>query len=235
MYKAVIFDLDDTLYDYQSAHKAATERLRAFACVRLGVAKEEFDRAFSLARAETQSLLDGTGASHNRMVYCQKTLENLGRSPVDGALEMYDCYWNSMLSGMRLRDGVVSLLECLRADGVKTAVCTDLTAHIQHRKIRQLGLAPYIDVLVTSEEAGAEKPDGRIYELTLRKLRKLDGTITAGDCLFVGDDEVKDVDGPRLFGMEAVMFTDVKNLESFIYRRRCNCKDLVASGREFRC
>lgn len=219
MYKAVIFDLDDTLYDYRSVHNLSMEKLRAFACEKLRVTKKEFDVAFSLAKADTKSLLGGTGAGHNRMLYCQKTLENLGRSPVDGALEMYDCYWDCMLEHMKLRDGVMPLLERLRAAGVKIAVCTDLTAHIQHRKIRQLGLVPYIDVLVTSEEAGAEKPVGRIYELTMRKLRELDWTITAGDCLFVGDDEKKDVEGPMRFGMDSTLFTSTCEIESYIKRR----------------
>lgn len=212
MYKAIIFDLDDTLYDYQSVHKLSMEKLRVFACEKLGVTGEEFDGAFSRAKEATKSLLDGTGAGHSRMLYCQKTLEYLGRNPVDGALEMHDCYWDCMLEHMKPRDGAVPLLEHLREDGVKIAVCTDLTAHIQHRKIRQLGLVPYIDVLVTSEEAGAEKPSEKIYSLILEKLG-----LEAKDCLFVGDSWEKDVDGPRRCGMDAVLFTDMEELEKSIY------------------
>lgn len=212
MYKAVIFDLDDTLYDYQSVHELAMEKLKDFTCERFGIGGREFDSAFSWARKAAKSLLGGTAASHNRMIYCQKMLEHLGRNPVDGALDMYDCYWSAMLSGMKLRDGVMLLLERLRADGVKIAVCTDLTAHIQHRKIRQLDLVPYIDVLVTSEEAGAEKPSEKIYSLVLEKLE-----LEAEDCLFVGDSQEKDVDAPRRLGMSAMLFSDMTELEKKIY------------------
>lgn len=217
MCKAIIFDLDDTLYDYESIHKSAMKKLRAFACEKMRISEKEFDIAFLAAKKETKELLEETGASHNRMLYCQKTLEKLGKNPVDGALEMYDCYWDSMLSEMKLREGTVQLLERLKADNIKIAICTDLTTQIQHRKIKQLGLVPYIDVLVTSEEAGAEKPNERIYELTYAKLQILIPGIKKSECLFVGDSTEKDVVAPKRFGMDSVLFTNMDNLEKKIY------------------
>lgn len=217
MYKAVIFDLDDTLYDYESIHKSAMKKLRVFTCEKMRISEKEFDIAFLAAKKETKDWLGETGASHNRMLYCQKTLEKLCKNPVDGALEMYDCYWDSMLSEMKLREGTIQLLERLKADNIKIAICTDLTTQIQHRKIKQLGLAPYIDVLVTSEEAGAEKPNERIYKLAYAKLQALVPDIKKSDCLFVGDSQKKDVDAPYRFGMNSVLFTNMDDLEKKIY------------------
>ena len=151
------------------------------------------------------------------MLYCQKTLEKLNKNPVDGALEMYDCYWNSMLSDMKLRDGTIPLLKKLKSDGIKIAVCTDLTVHIQHRKLQKLGLVPFLDALVTSEEAGAEKPAGKMYSLVFEKLSILIRGLQKSDCLFVGDSKVKDVEGPHDFGINSLLFTDMKNLEKHIY------------------
>ena len=212
MYKAIIFDLDNTLYDYETVHKKAMENLCAFTCKKLGVSKTQFLKAFSWAKSRTKALLKNTGSSHNRLLYCQKTLEALGLSPVDMALEMYNCYWDSFLAYMKLREGTILLFEKLKANGIKIAICTDLTAHIQHRKIRALGLVPYIDVLVTSEEAGIEKPGEKIYSLVMDKLN-----LPVTECLFVGDSLEKDVNAPRLFGMESVLFTTMKNLEKKIY------------------
>ena len=217
MYKAVIFDLDDTLYDYESIHQKAVEKLRALVCKKFAISKAEFDSAFKWAKEQTKKLLKSTGASHNRMLYCQKILERLGKNPVDGAIEMYDCYWNSMLQDMRLRDGTVSLLERLKIDDVKIAICTDLTAHIQHRKIIKLGLVPYVDALVTSEEAGEEKPGERMYALVFEKLERLVPHLKKRDCLFTGDSQEKDVEAPKRFGMNALLFTSMKDLEAYIY------------------
>lgn len=205
MIKAVAFDLDDTLYDYETLNAQATERLCAFTCARLGIAPRAFFEAFEGAKRETKERLGATAAGHNRLLYCQKTLERLGQPPAVLALDMYDVYWEYMLEHMRLREGARELLNFCGERGLRVAICTDLTAHIQHRKLRRLGIAPLIDALVTSEEAGAEKPAEAVYLLLLQKLK-----LKPEQVLFVGDSEEKDARGPRRMGMHA-LWLDVPN------------------------
>lgn len=172
MLRAVIFDLDDTLYEYETLNQVAIARLCVFTCERLGISEHQFHTAFDWGREETKRLLGNTGASHNRLLYCQKTLEHLHQPPTILALEMYETYWGYMLEHMCLRDGAEELLKYCTDRGLKIGVCTDLTAYIQHRKLRKLGLSSYVDALVTSEEAGIEKPSEVIYSLMLEKLHK---------------------------------------------------------------
>ena len=47
---------------------------------------------------------------------------------------------------------------------------TDLTSHIQMRKMTYFNLEETFDAFVTSEEIGADKPDYRNFELVLNKL-----------------------------------------------------------------
>ncbi len=201
MIKAVAFDLDDTLYDYETLNTLATERLCSFVCEALGIAPDGFYKAFEEAKRETKACLGGTASCHDRLLYCQKTLERLGRPPAVLALDMYDRYWGYILGHMKLREGALETLTYCRERGLRVAVCTDLTAHIQHRKLRRLGIAPLVDVLVTSEEAGAEKPSEAIYRLLLKKLGAVPEQI-----LFVGDSDAKDVQGPLRMGMRALRF-----------------------------
>lgn len=203
MYKAVILDLDDTLYEYESLNQEATGALRDYTCQRFAVSNVEFDRAFSLARAETKKVLGETGASHNRMLYCQKTLEYLGRRPVNGALDMYEVYWGYMLDHMALREGVMDMLVSCCRKGIKIGICSDLTAHIQHRKLKQLGIVDYIDAIVTSEEAGAEKPASVMFCMVLDKLK-----VDAKEALYIGDSLKKDVKGAIAEGIDALWFHD---------------------------
>lgn len=203
MIGAVVFDLDDTLYDYAGLDREASEKMCALACERLAVSPEKFREAYAAARRDTKSVLGGTAAGHNRVLYCQRALEILGERPVSLALDLYDAYWGYMLEHMRLRDGAGELLSYCEAQGITVGICTDLTAHIQHRKIRALGLEERVDVLVTSEEAGAEKPSPAIYRLTLSKLGMEPGRV-----LFIGDSCEKDVEGPRTMGMRAFWLHD---------------------------
>ena len=201
MLRAIIFDLDDTLYEYEALNQAATVELCAFACEKLGISEQRFYMAFDWGRQETKRTLGNTGASHNRLLYCQKMLEYLGQRPVGLSLDMYDIYWGYMLEHMHLRPGGRELMEYCMERGLKIGICTDLTAHIQHRKLKRLGLADFVSALVTSEEAGVEKPGAMIYKMILEKLYA-----KPEETLFVGDSLEKDVIGPERTGMCAIWF-----------------------------
>lgn len=201
MVKAVILDLDDTLYAYGPLDVEARNRVREYTCVKLGIVEQQYEEAFCYGRGETKRQLGDVGASHNRLLYFQKTLEYLGVRPMPMSLQMYEIYWGTFLGQMCLRDGVREFLDRMHEHGIKIAICTDMTAHIQHRKIEALGIAEDISCLVTSEEAGREKPAPEIFALCLDKLG-----MTAGEVCCIGDSQERDVDGARALGIQAILF-----------------------------
>ncbi len=205
MIKAVIFDLDDTLYAYEVLDKEACERVREFACAEFGITAQKYEEAFLYGRSETKRSLGDVAACHNRILYFQKTLEYLGVNPVPMSLQLYETYWGTFLEKMVLREGARQLLDAMHKHGIRVMVCTDLTAHIQHRKIDALGIADDICCLVTSEEAGKEKPSGEIFALCLEKLKVLPGEIC-----FIGDNFKKDIEGAKAAGMQAFWFDTLK-------------------------
>ncbi len=201
MIRAVIFDLDDTLYDYHTLHTEAFKRVQELVIERLGVSAEQSEEAFRRARIATKKNLGETAASHSRMLYFQKTLEYLDIRPLYLALDMYEIYWGVFLNKMTPYPGVDKLMDALHDKYVRVAVCTDLLAQIQHRKLRALRLTDDVDCLVTSEEAGAEKPSPKIFEMCLEKLR-----LYPKEVCFVGDSFEKDVMGAAAAGMQAIWF-----------------------------
>lgn len=201
MIKAVIFDLDDTLYGYKALDREAGDRVRKFACEKLGIAERVYEEAYAYGRGETKRLLGDVAASHNRMLYCQKTLEYLGVNPIPLSLRMYEIYWGTFLEKMQLFDGVREFMDCMHAHGITMMICTDLTAHIQHRKIEALGIAEDIKYLVTSEEAGREKPAPEMFALCLKKLG-----MVAEEVCYIGDSFTKDIEGAMAAGMRAAQF-----------------------------
>jgi len=203
MIKAIFFDLDDTLYPYEEINKRACNLLAEAVSEKYGISRKEAETAYEYGRQATKSRLPNCAAKHNRMLYCQNMLEYLNRNPVKDALSFYDCYWDDMLKNMSLYDGVIDLLDFLRERDIKIGICTDLTAHIQHRKIKRLGIADYIDYLVTSEEAGAEKPDAAIFALCCHK-----SWLEPTEILLVGDSPQKDICGAKNFGMKTVLSSE---------------------------
>ena len=85
--------------------------------------------------------------------------------------------------------------------GVRIGLGTDMTAYMQYEKLIRLGLMEYMDFIVSSEEAGTDKPGNAFFMLCARKAGCL-----PGECLFIGDNIVRDYGGAAAAGMQARWF-----------------------------
>ncbi|CCN47652.1 putative haloacid dehalogenase-like hydrolase [Vibrio nigripulchritudo MADA3029] len=190
---AILFDTDNTLYPYDPAHKAAQNAVRKKVVATFSITEEQFDAAFKESRKQVKDRLGHTASSHSRLLYLQRMLEILGLgSQVLLALDFEQTYWRTFLSHAILFDEVKELLDDLRLLGIPTAIVTDLTAQIQFRKVVYFGLDHYFDFIVTSEEAGFDKPHAAPFEIALEKMRP------KGNCIWmIGDNPVNDIRGAR--------------------------------------
>jgi FMN phosphatase YigB (HAD superfamily) len=192
--RAILFDLDDTLYGYERPHARAMDAVREKVRRTLSVAAVPFNDAFALARAEVKRMLGDTASSHNRLLYFQKTIELLGLSSQPAiALDLEQTYWRTLLTNARLFPGAEDTLVELRAAGLPLALVTDLTAQIQFRKLIYFGIDRYFDAVVTSEEAGSDKVRLKPFELAVAKL----GLEPSDPVWFIGDAEADVVSSKR--------------------------------------
>lgn len=198
---ALILDLDNTLYSYDRAHRAGMDALAQYAWQHFSLGRSDFEVVYRQAKQKVKGLVAGTAAEHNRLLYCQRLSEQIGVGPVGHALPMSQCYWDAFLSEARLYEGALAVMEYCRTQRIPVAICTDMTADIQHRKLTHFGLVPFLDALVTSEETGREKPDASMFRLVLEKIN-----VSADQAMFVGDDLEKDVRGARRCGLRAHWF-----------------------------
>jgi HAD superfamily hydrolase (TIGR01549 family) len=190
---AILFDTDNTLYPYDPAHAAAQAAVRDKVVARFSIKPEVFDTAFKEARDQVKTRLKHTASSHSRLLYLQRMLEIMGLgSQVLQALDFEQTYWRTFLSNAILFDEVKELLDDLRLLGIPTAIVTDLTAQIQFRKVVYFGLDHYFDYIVTSEEAGFDKPHAAPFEIALEKMRPKGNNIW-----MIGDNPVNDIRGAR--------------------------------------
>ncbi|SMO57963.1 HAD family hydrolase [Melghirimyces algeriensis] len=89
------------------------------------------------------------------------------------------------------------LLRLLRNTGLKTAIITNGETVFQKANIHQLGLSPYINAVLVSEEEGIKKPDPVLFHRGAKRLG-----ILPEECLYVGDHPINDVTGARQAGMK---------------------------------
>ena len=101
--KAVIFDTDNTLYPYDTAHSAAIVAVKKKAKNILGISQKEFEKAYEVARKEIKLQLGKTASSHSRLLYFQKTIETLGlRTRILVTLDLEQTYWRTFLTNAKL-------------------------------------------------------------------------------------------------------------------------------------
>jgi REG-2-like HAD superfamily hydrolase len=99
----------------------------------------------------------------------------------------------------RLFDDVPACLERLRREGVRMAVISNWDFSL-HKVLRMYDLHDRFETVVASLEEGVEKPDPRLFHLTLERLG-----VPPERALHVGDNPVDDYEGARSAGMRAVL------------------------------
>lgn len=202
--KAIIFDTDNTLYAYDHPHLRATAAAEEKAVRLLGVDAANVRAAFAQAREEVKRQLGKTASSHSRLLYFQRGIEILGRkTQLVITLDLEQTYWRTFLSHCELFPGVREFLMALRSSGISTATITDLTSQIQFRKLIYFGLDDCFDYVVTSEEAGADKPQEASFRLAIDKLG-----VASEHIWMVGDHPINDIAGAHPFGIATFLRLD---------------------------
>ncbi|RJQ17479.1 MAG: HAD family hydrolase [Nitrospiraceae bacterium] len=206
--EAILLDMDNSIYEYRPCHEAALAKVESILKEAVCMEPAVFREKYMDARKQIHSRLRNTASSHNRLLYFQRLLELGGHGMKIGlASRLYEIYWETFMNNIRIFEGVFNFLEHARMMNIPVVLVTDLTADIQFRKITRLGLENAVDAVVTSEEAGAEKPSREIFELALKK------TGCAGKMIWmIGDSLTKDIAGGKAIG--AVTFLRVQDGES---------------------
>lgn len=195
-YKGILLDIDNTLYDYNICHLKGLDSVRKYCADNFKVQKKEFDYLYAKSKEEIKKVLIGTAASHNRILYFHRLFEFLQLNPIKYSLIAYNKYWDIFLDEMRISQGVFEFFDHVK--NKKICFITDLTTHIQFRKICKLKLEKFTSLIVTSEEAGAEKPNDKIFKLALNKMN-----LNTKDICMIGDNYEKDIVGANNLGIKA--------------------------------
>ena len=206
-YKGLLLDIDNTLYDYNSTHQYALGKVIIYCIDTFKLTEEEIKISYATARKKVHIELSEMASSHNRLLYFQKMLEILKINPLEHSYTIYNIYWDNFLAYIKPFDGINELFKKYKN---KICLVTDLTAHIQYRKIKQLNLEKYCDKIVTSEEAGREKPHPYMFMLALQKL-----DLQVGDVCMIGDSFKKDIFGASNLGIQSIWLNKEKKFEEY--------------------
>ena len=182
--RVLLLDIDNTVYAYAPCHRAGLEAAGA-AAAKLDPSWRAFERDYLAARAAVKVRIGKQAAAHSRLLYFKTMLEErFGRSRLDASRGLQEAYWRDYFAAMRRDDGCAETLAEIREHGLGTVWVTSFTTARQIRKLEHLGLVEAVDFLLSTEEAGVEKPDGRLVDLALERFAaKPDEAWVVGDSL----------------------------------------------------
>ena len=108
MIKAIIFDIDNTLYSYDDAHAVAWKSLCDYAAEHLNLDAEQFAAEVKKSTGICNTRLGADcGSTHNRMLRFQDILER-HKLPLRHAWHMNDLYWNKLIAAAKPEPGIVA-------------------------------------------------------------------------------------------------------------------------------
>lgn len=203
MVRAVLFDLDDTLFDHRYGARTALQDLHAahpcFSCLPFDVFERQHASVLEeLHRRVVAGELPLDDARRERF---RRLFEQAGVTPGEELVgRTAAAYRDRYMATRRAIAGAAALLPLVR-ERARIAVVSNNLLQEQQDKMRHLGLDRYVDVLVVSEEAGISKPDPRIFAIALERLG-----CAAGEAVMVGDSWQMDVVGARAAGIRAIWF-----------------------------
>jgi putative hydrolase of the HAD superfamily len=190
--KAVLFDLDDTLYPERSYVHSGFAAVARF-----------LERATSnpappmLARLEELHDRDGRGHLFDTLLE-ELEVTDPGRILTLACIQVYRTH----TPGIAPFPKVLGTLHSLQADGLLLGLVSDGMASVQRRKLDALhGIARLLDVVVLTDELGHEywKPSPVPFQVACALLG-----VSSGEAAYVGNDPRKDFAGARTAGLRTL-------------------------------
>jgi putative hydrolase of the HAD superfamily len=183
MLEAVLFDWGNTLVEFTWDDELLAAGHRAA----LGRDDPEFTARYR------ELVLPSVGRPYEEL------LRELGVSDPDAFIDAEHEAWRP---AHQVLGAAQALLAALRDRGLKTGVVANAwpePARVLRDDAERFGLAAHLDTLVFSTEAGARKPDARIFLHALEELG-----VDPVDAIYVGDRLDHDVQGAAAVGMTTV-------------------------------
>ena len=198
--KAVIFDLDNTLFD----HTGSAERSLRSWVTALGLTPtdELVAQWFVIEDEQYPRWLSGElthqGQRRARLRAFLPLLDRPVPATEAGMDEVFEGYLTQYRNNWIAFPDARPALEVARGNGLRIGVLTNGNTVQQNAKLAAIGLADLVDVVCTSEALGFSKPAPEAYQRTCEALGA-----DPSDVLMIGDNLELDVLGAQAAGLSA--------------------------------
>ena len=206
-YKGILFDLDNTLYSYTNSHDKSIAIVFDYLQTNYNITQIQpiYDKISQNVKYD----LDHTASSHNKTIYFKHLLEYY-KIDLSILQTIQTLYWRTFLEDIKLFEGVSEFIKWNRGLGIKIGILTDYETEYQIQKLDKLDILQYIDVIVTSEEVGIEKPSTHMFQTILHKMKMRNDEV-----IMIGDNYEKDIKGSYNMNIVSYWFTQTIQKQTY--------------------
>jgi putative hydrolase of the HAD superfamily len=206
MYKHILIDLDDTLWDFRRNSKIAMQEI--YNDYELIKYYDSFESFYDVYMTKNHQLWEQYAKgeitknylSLERFLY---PLRIVGCENVELAQKLGTDFLYRTTMQTNLVEGAIETLDYLKSKNYTLSIISNGFIEVQYTKLRRSGLLPYFTNIFLSEEIGYQKPDIRFFQAVLEKLEA-----KPSDCLVVGDNLQTDIQGAQNANINSVYFTN---------------------------
>lgn len=218
--RAVLFDLDHTLFDTEKTERHALGAVARAAEVRLGPRAIEAYRTIN-THVWGEYRAGRITSKELRVLRFHLWLEKMERDPAP-ARKLAPMYLDAFSSRGDLIAGASAAVRAIARLGLRLGVVTNGIDRVQRRRLKASPLAESFSVVVTSERAGFTKPDPRIMEIALKRLR-----VSPEESVYVGDDAQVDGLAANRAGIPFVWFNPQRTAPAANIAVHCQVTNLA--------
>lgn len=196
-YRYLLFDADDTLFDFQKAQEKSLETMIETIALPKQ-AKDDYRRISHGLWAQLEK---------NEITLGQLKIQRFTRllalypqAKMQDALAVEKLYEDQLASHADLIDGAKELLENLAKNYVLCIVSNGMP-NIQHPRLKKSGIDKYFKHIFISEEMGAQKPSTAFFDKVFECIKA-----KKEDCLVIGDSLTSDIAGGNNYGIDTCYY-----------------------------
>jgi len=219
-YELILFDADETLFDFKKAEKQALERtmlslgLEYQECIHLPIYKTVNSKLWK----ELEN-----GIITQEVLKTERFKRFSAAIKVEfNELEFSKIYMEFLGQGSFLFDDAIQLIKAVHPH-YKLMIITNGLTKVQDNRIRKSKIAKYFDEIIVSEDIGVSKPNPKIFEHSVDKLQDIDRS----KILMVGDSLSSDIQGGINFGIDTCWYNPNSDENTGVIKPTFEIKSLM--------
>lgn len=199
-YTHILFDIDDTIFDFSSAEKAALNSVFKF--LGLALTPTVHEKYTSFNRRLWDKIDEGklTRDQMQAMRFPKFFKQEFGYEVKDND-KLLKIYQDGMATSHILKIHAKDTLKKLHEMGYHLEIISNGIYHVQAKRLKDAGISDYFDNLFISEKMGVMKPSVAFFDYIFQK-----SNCTKDNSILVGDDLKSDILGANQSKLDSVWY-----------------------------